>query len=278
VSAHNDGLAAEFHVALDRAKLTEDEQASLGEAHENETLAFTPVDSYGVVNFSGFDQTLPAQLEALQGVDPTFDEIDQQLGLSEITEHLSGDVGLEVGPSDLAPVEGAVLIGTDDEEAMQSFLDGLAGFIVQELGESIPPGGVTPTTEEYRGVTITTYQVPGLASLGVSPAYTVSDGMAILASFPQEVRDILDAKASGDDIRSSARYRRVIERLDDPNITLEYVDVEGVIEAIRNALPPSEQAQFDAEVGQNIEPLKGFGLTVLPAEDLVSVRLFVLIE
>jgi hypothetical protein len=176
-------------------------------------------------------------------------------------------------------VEGALLIGTDDEAAMQTFLDGLAGFIVQELLGPTPPGfEVTPTTEEHRGVTITTYQVPGLASAGVAPAYAVSDGMAILASFPQEVRDILDAKAAGDDVTAAGRYRQVIAQVDDPNSFLLFVDVEGAVEAIRTALPTSEQQAFEAEVAQNIEPAKGFGMTFLTSEDLISLRLFVLIE
>jgi Protein of unknown function (DUF3352) len=279
LTAHSDGVAAEFHVAIDQSQLTQEERATLGVAHENETLAFTPQDAFGLINFSGFDQTLPPQLDAVRGLDPTFDEIDQQLGISEIVEHLSGDVGLEVGPSELGPVEGAVLIGTDDDEAMQAFLDRLSTFIVQEVAGPIPPEFVVErTTEKYQDTTITTYQVPGLASLGVAPAYAVSDGMAIVASFPQEVRDILDAKSGGDDIRSAPRYRQVIGRLDDPNITLQYLDVGAIVQAIGDALPPSEQQQFDAEVGQNIEPLKGFGATVLADNRLISLRLFVLIE
>jgi Protein of unknown function (DUF3352) len=279
LSARSDGVAAEFHVAIDQSKLTEEERATLGVAHENATLAFTPQDAYGLINFSGFDQALPAQLDAARGLDPTFDEIDQRLGISEIAEHLSGDVGLEVGPSELGPVEGAILIGTDDDEAMQAFLDELATFIVQEVvGPILPEFVVNPTTEEYQGTIIKTYQVPGLASSGVAPAYAVSEGMAILASFPQEVRDILDARADGDDIRSAQRYRQVISRLDDPNLTLQYLDVEAIVQAIGDALPPSEQQQFDADVGQNLEPLKALGLTVLATEDLISLRLFAVIE
>jgi hypothetical protein len=279
LSARSDGVAAEFHVAIDQSQLTEEERATLGAPHENETLAFTPQDAYGLITFTGFDQAVPAQLDAARELDPTFDQVDRQLGISEIAEHLSGDVGLEVGPSELGPVEGAILIGTDDDEAMQAFLDRLAPFIVQEVFGPIPPeSAVSPTTQDYQGTTITTYQVPGLASLGVAPAYAVSNGMAILASFPQEVRDILDARAGGDDVRSAQRYRQVISRLDDPNITLQYLDVEAIVQAIGDALPPSERQPFEAEVGQDIEPLKAFGLTVLATDDLISLRLFAVIE
>jgi hypothetical protein len=279
LSAHPDGMAAEFHVALNPTELTAEERGALAGAQQNEALAFVPDDAYGLIAGTSIDQALPAQLEALRGLEPSFDQLDQELGLTEITEHLSGDIGLEVGPSDLAPVEGALLIGTDDEDAMRAFLERLAGFIVREVLASGPPElQATPTTEEYRGVTITTYQVPGLASLGVSPAYAVSDGMAVLGSFPQEVRDILDTKATGDDIRSAQRYRQVVNRLDDPNGFLTYVDVEAGVQAVRNALPPSEQPSFDAEVSQNLEPARRFGMSLLSTDELVSFRLFLVIE
>ena len=46
------------------------------------------------------------------------------IGPNGVLEHLTGDLGLQVGPgSGLLPVGGTVMIGIDDADAVQSWLD-----------------------------------------------------------------------------------------------------------------------------------------------------------
>jgi hypothetical protein len=282
VRAEEDGVLADVAVTLDPSKLSEQERrAFTAEPHENEVLSFTPEDAYGVLAASNIDAGVQQLVDA-GNEDPNVDAFLTELGVPEAVAALSGDAGFELSPGTVGAIpSGALLLGTDDEPAMQRFLGDLAQYAQEFLaGDPSFDGGfqLGPEEEEYEGVTITSYTIPDLSLVGVTPAYAVTDGMAIVASSPDEIKDLIDARTGGRNITASDRFQQALSHADAENTAIYYVDIEAVTDAVRDALPPEEQASFDADVGPNLEALKAFIFTTSGTAERSTGRMFVLIE
>jgi hypothetical protein len=242
-------------------------------------LSFTPKDAYGVFALTGLRQTMQSALDEL-AKDESFADLDQELGLTEMVGHLTGDYGLEAASGD-APIYAAeaLLAGTDDDAGMQAFLDGLASKAAEEMEAAFPDA---PSLEfertSYKGVTITYLPVNELQEFGITPAYAVSEGMTIIASSPDQVKAILDASASGDSIASSQNFIDAVGPGGASNNGMLYVDIEAVVGAYRNALPEDARAQFDADDASDLAPLKAFAFTSTNGANRTSVRWFLLIR
>jgi hypothetical protein len=281
VRAEADGVLADVAVTFDPSKLSDAERRIIdSEPHQNEVLLFTPGDAYGVFAGSNVQASAELLLEAGRD-DPNVDTFLTELGVPEAVAALSGDAGFELSPGSVGAFPaGALLLGTDDEPAMQRFLDDLAQY-AQEFLASEPSfdGGFQfrPEEQDYEGVTITSYTIPDLSLVGVSPAYAVTDGMAIVASSPEEIKDLIDAR-SGDDITASDRFQQALGHAEVENTAIYYVDLEAVTGAVRDALPPEEQASFDADIGPNLQPLKAFIFTTSGTAGRSTGRMFLLIE
>jgi hypothetical protein len=283
VRAEEDGVLADVAVTFDPSKLSEEERQALSaEPHENEVLAFTPEDAYGVFAGSNIDASAELLLQAGKE-DPSVDAILTDLGVPEAVAALSGDTGIEVSPGAVGAFPaGAILLGTDDEPVMQRFLDGLARY-AQEFLASEPSFDGSPVQfgqeeEAYQGVTITSFPIPELSLFGVTPAYAVTDGMAIVASSPEEIKDLIDASRGGSNITASDRFQQALGHAEVENTAIYYVDIEAVTAAIRDALPPEQQASFDADIGPNLEALKAFIFTTSGTVERSTGRMFLLIE
>jgi hypothetical protein len=283
VRAEEDGVLADVATTFDPSKLSEEERRIIAaEPHQNEVLLFTPEDAYGVFAGSNVQASAELLLEAGKE-DPNVDAILTDLGVPEAVAALSGDTGIELSPGSVGAFPaGAFLLGTDDEAAMQRFLDGLARYAQQFLASetSLDGGSVQfgPEEEEYEGVRITSFTIPDLSLVGVTPAYAVTDGMAIVASSPEEIKDLIDARAGGSNITASDRFRQALSHADAENTAIYYVDIEAVTGAVRDALPPEQQASFDADVGPNLEALKAFIFTASGTAERSTGRMFLLIE
>jgi hypothetical protein len=280
LSAELTGIALDLNVGVDATKLTGDQKELLTEApHENSVLSFTPKGAYGVFALTGLRQTMQSALDEL-AKDASFADLDQELGLTEMVGHLTGDYGFEAAPG-TAPIyaEEALLVGTDDDAGMQAFLDGLASKGAEELEAAFPD---TPSLEfertSYKGVTITYLPVNELQEFGIAPAYAVSEGMTIIASSPDQVRAILDARASGDSIAVSQNFIDAVGPGGTSNNGMLYVDIEAVVGAYRNALPEDARAQFDTDDAPDLAPLKAFAFTSMNGANRTSVRWFLVIR
>jgi hypothetical protein len=281
VRAEEDGVLADVAVTLDPSRLSEEQRRALtAEPHENVVLSFTPEDAYGVLAGSNIDAGMQQLVDATKE-DPYVDALLNELGVPEAIAALSGDAGFELSPGTVGAIPaGALLLGTDDEATMQRFLDDLGRFAVGFLRRTSGSAGqipLGPEEEEYQGVRITSFPIPDL-SFAVVPSYAVTDGMAIVASSPEEIKDLIDARTGGRNIMASDRFQQALGHAEAENTAIYYVDIEAVTGAVRDALPPEEQASFDADVGPNLEALKAFIFTTSGTADRSSGRIFLLIE
>jgi uncharacterized protein DUF3352 len=295
IGAQDDGLEAEMATVYDPSKLTSEQRRSLGiSPHRNEVLDWTPERAFAVFALAGFQETARQAVQSIERASPEFERTDRRLGLSGpggVIGGLTGDAGFEMGPGSNPPYpSGALLLGTSDEAGMMRFFQKLSGMASEGLAgsESSGDGSIATLTlkpapgrwekETYRGVTITFLPRTDLDQFGVVPAYAVANGMGILASSPDEVKAILDAHENGPTIDEGSNFRPVTRHADVENNGMFFADVEAIVRAIRDSLPPDDQQRFDQEVQPNLEPVRAFVQTTRNDPDHSTVRMFVLIR
>jgi hypothetical protein len=126
ISAESDGLAIDAAVTTDPSKLTAAQRDALGSG-PNPLLALTPADAYAVVASSGIGSALEDSVTQAAQLGPGPARTIERLGLigpNGVLQHLTGDLGLQVGPgSGLLPVGGTAMVGIDDGAAVQTWLD-----------------------------------------------------------------------------------------------------------------------------------------------------------
>ena len=138
--------------------------------------------------------------------------------------------------------------------------------------------GNAPTwrRQGYRGTTIATLASPTLSAQGIAPSYAVTDGMALIASTPQELRRLIDTHLGGPGVTGSANYAAATAEARDSSDALLYVDIESILAGLQDRLGPG----FDAPggPGPNLRPLRSFILSGdnLPTE--VTVKMFLVIR
>jgi hypothetical protein len=314
LSAESDGIAIDFTTNFDPTKLTKEQRDVLAAPdHDNTTLAFVPADAFGVVAGEHLDSTLTTMLDTIEQQTPDATASIDQAGLRDLVAAMTGDLSLEVGPGTDGPVSGAVLLGTDDEAGMQTFLDNVATLVSQRLQATAsfdPPqdllkgmelcqgtpkqiarcrqrilggfGGFTVTapfgstplaTEDYKGVTITSFDWPPLRSSGFQPAYAVVDGAGVIATSPQEIHQLIDTQASGTDVRSSPVFTSATAKVPTSE-GFFFLDIQAIAGTVRQSLPPEAQAAYDRDVAPNLAPIHAFVVGSESDEQHQTVRMF----
>ena len=275
--ASTDGVALYGTENFDASKLTPAQRAQLGAApHANGSIAFVPKTAFGFLALTGLQQTLTS---VLQTVSPTGSAIDatlQQLGVTGsagIIGHLSGDAAIEVNqaPGQATPA-GALVFDTNSTSAAQSFLDHLMSSVCVQSSVCDPS---QITTQLDAGVKISSVPLAAAPGTGIAPSWAVSNGWAIIATGPAEVRAMLASHASGSNISTSPGYTAVTSHVGTSNNGMFYVDVPSVLTAIRTVLPADAQASFDRSVAPSLGHLGAVAFSSRNASDHMTFTVFV---
>jgi hypothetical protein len=311
LSAESDGIALDATTNYDPTKLTKEQRDVLtAPDHENATMAFVPADAFAVLGAEHVDSTLQSTLDQIEQQTPDATAAIDQAGIRDLIAAMTGDLALEVGPGTDGPVSGALLLGTDDQAGMQTFLDSLGTLVSQQLqltasfdapkdllkrmescqgtpkqiarcqqeiinGVQItaPPDSDPLVTEEYKGVTITSLDVPPIRSAGFQPAYAVVDGAGVIATSPEEVHQLIDTRASGEDVRTSPVFTSATAKA--PTVEgVFFLDVQAIAGTVRENLPPADQATYDQDVAPNLAPITAFVVGSESDEQHQTVRMF----
>jgi hypothetical protein len=273
ISAEPDGIAVDLHVALDPSKAPSAGGASQSDAHPNPVLEAVPRDAYGAYAFEGVTRSLQASLTQAM-LDPSLRKVEGQLGLSDALGALTGDGAFEAGPGGRYPA-GALLLGSSNDAAVEAFLSRLGDMAAGPLAGNGRKASWRSSTDG--GVRIRTLHVPALARNGIEPSYAVSGGLAIVASSPEEVRRVLDARTTGSNLTSSDTYRAAVAHVDAGSDALLYVDIGNVSKGVRDHLTARERAEFDADTAIWLRHLKALALSQSTGDSGYSMRMFLLI-
>ena len=253
ISAESDGLAIDGATTTDPSKLTDAQRATLGSG-PNPLLSLTPANAYAVLATSGIGKAIADSVTQLAQLGPGPARMIERLGLigpDGVLQHLTGDVGVEVGPGQgVLPVGGTVMVGVDDAGAVQSWLDTHLPVLLARAGV---PGlsARALKTEDYQGVKITYSAVP------TTPiAWGVVNGALVVGLSPNAVEQAVDlSQGTGSSITSNASFSSATEGLPGTQMLL-YVDVNGILTAVQGILPNDAYQQFLDEGGKNLQPIK----------------------
>ncbi len=270
LSADPDGILLDIGVSMDRSKGPspgpEGDDAAI-EDHRNVTLSFTPPNAYGLFGLAGADRIARTTLKQLEDcASSSLSELDQ-LGVQSVIANLGGDIGLEFQPGTKSTPGGAIFAQAKDGGQMQAALDELFDRVAE---------GADVRSQDYKGTTIKSIQVPDLREMGWEPAWAVVDGVGIVASAPQALEAAIDAHG-GSDVTTGERFEQAAGHVDLDSKAILYVDVGGVLEAVRATVPADLQADFDQGV-ENVRPLKAVVLSATSSGDSAEEQLFFLIE
>jgi len=274
LTAEANGFVLSGTETFDASKLTPAARALMSlSSHQNSTLAFTPEQAFGVYALAGFDKIANELISELGNTYPVLPAGLDQLGItgsSGILNKLTGDVGIEVEPSTGAiPVDGALLVGTTDEAAMQTFLNGLPSLITQY--DPTLTLAVSHTT--YKGAVIGSVTVGGAATLPDQPSWAVYKGMAIVASSPAGVMAAMDAR-DGQNITSSSGYNDAIPPDQRNSGNLAYVNLQSIFQYVRGQLNASDRLSYDLQVAPIANHLSEFSITEQAGSDYATFRVF----
>jgi Protein of unknown function (DUF3352) len=268
LTAQDEGIGLDVAVVLNPDKLTPEQQRLLqGGDSENTTLDSLPKHAFGVVAFTGFDQLIETALQQVPS-SPDFQRISQKLNLQAAIDSLTGDVSIEVAPSDTKglPVTGAIVMGTDDEAGMETFLEKAAL-------EAVGPSGKF-TTEDHNGVTVHVAHAPD-GSGGPQPAFAVANGVAIIGFSAQEVEAVLDAP-DGENIGDDPVFSDATSQVPAGN-SLLFANVEALLGQFHGQLQDSGGGIFSA-IEPNLRPIKAIVVTGEVSDTTALAHLFLLIR
>jgi hypothetical protein len=293
LSVESDGVAMKMAGLVDTSKLP---AGSTGAApRENAVVSWTPADAYGFLASGNLGQSLGGLIDQIDQASPGLADQVDQMGLGKVIDALSGDFGVVVTPSSGRSPAGAVLMATDDEAAMQTFLDVIAPMAASAFtgssggdagdGSLMPPGlpmtpstdAITPLsvvtapqwqTEDYEGATISYLRLPDAMAEDPEPAYAVTDGMAIIATSPDEIKKLIDAHG-GSQITSSPNYEAAISHADAQNSGMFYLDIEAILQAV--------SVDDGGETANSLKPLKAMVVTGGGSSEEPTATVFILI-
>lgn len=288
VSAEPDGLAVDAQVAYDPAKMTDEMRASLTiPAEENALLADVPQDALVVLQQVGLDAGLADAIESLRTTDPKLARTLDRWGVtsSELVDSLTGDLAISGSPSDEVGATGAILIGTDDEQAMAKALEGLAARFGEISGpvasdEIGSPGdisvGIVPpadwTTETYEGIEVHTLNGPSTLD-PFRLSWAVIDGAGVIGLTPDAVHAVIDTQQGGSSIQDSSAYADAMARVPAGRGSV-YVDIDGIGEAVRSSFSPDQLDAYEREVGPTLDHLDALVIGAESSLARTRVRMF----
>ncbi len=269
ISAESNGLAIDSAVTTDPSKLTAAQREALGSG-PNPLLALAPADAYAVVTSSGIGSALEDSVTQFAQLGPGPARTIERLGLigpNGVLQHLTGDLGLQVGPepSGLLPVGGTVMIGINDATAVQSWLDRHVPGLLAEAGPGFVSGSLR--TEDYQGVKIT--YAP------TSVAWGVVDRALVVGASVKSVEQAVDlSQGNGSSITSNGDFTSATDGLPGTQ-TLLYVDVSGILTAVQGFLPDDVYQQVLENGGKNLQPIKAVVAGSSSTETVSTYRLFI---
>ncbi|HEY8988816.1 MAG TPA: DUF3352 domain-containing protein, partial [Candidatus Limnocylindrales bacterium] len=207
---------------------------------------------------------LIAKFRALPETKAAFAQFDQAMSLLGGFDAVAGwwgDAAVVVAPGADGVIGGGLLVKPTDKAAADRLFTTLRGFLAL-AGSS---AGVNIRDEDHNGTPIVILDfsaAPGMTSSSLPPgykaevAYAVTNDVVVLGYGRDFVASVLDA-ASGSNLASDDRFKKLLSRVGEENIGLSFVDVNairGLAEPLFQRLAPAEiWATYEKEIKPYVE-------------------------
>ncbi len=219
------GLEIDWVASFDGGRLTSAQRQALSVPPDrNATAADTPANAALFVGVSGFPAIAGALLGSLtQGL-----PAGAPLLLQGALAGLSGDAGIEVDTALGGGVGGALIVASSDASATGQLLD--MGMPLLLGGKSGAAPAVSHTT--YRGT-----EFSELQGSAATVAWTVTHGVAVIATGTGQMEAVLDTIDGGASLASTAGYATTADA--QPADAVVYVNPGQILAATGTSLPAS---------------------------------------
>jgi hypothetical protein len=277
------GLRIDYVVVYDQDALGE---SVLGtQASPNQAVGRVPASTLFYLSASGLGNVLQAGLDTIKAMPDQPPDLEEQmqmltamLGVSveDLIEMLSGEFALAVthDPAGIAgdpsvPVGASFLIEAKDQGKFETLLRSLSGLLTLGAEMELP-------TQTINDVEVTVVQDPFTESMIVG--WGVGKGFFALGTS----QELLEAAfGGGPKLADDATYKAATAPLPKEKSGIFYVNVEGLLKIVVEAMGPWERESFDKEGRALLEPIKAISAAAEPLDknkDSMSGTLFILIE
>jgi hypothetical protein len=206
-------------------------------------------------------ETLKATLAADPATSLVLDqlsEVESALGVKlEDYFDWAGGMAFAVG-RDGDDAWGGLLVEVNDAAGAGQRIGQLDAFVA--LAASDPASGITVTHPKVAGFTFTSARIAvpieaGLPLTGIVFEYGLADDRLLIGFGDSFIGRTLDL-AAADSLASSAAYGRALDALgSDPAYGVTFVDLAASRAWAEEILPADVKAEYDREIGPNLEPL-----------------------
>ncbi len=265
-----DVKAADGNFVIDTVSPATDIQPTTNRT--SDLAAMAPPNTIALLDVHDVGKTLGAvkdKLAADPKLAPSVQQLDTALGLAggfAGTIGWIGDAGFAITDSG-SGVSGGVIIRPDDGDAagrLFTQLRSLAGLAGVGSGLSI-------TDEQYKGATITTIDLSGLAPLLESQMGAGSSGMSIpsdlklvytatskvvaLTVDPAFAKAVIDASQGGDSLAKNGRFSALVTKAGDKTTNLAWLDIAAIRGLAENMLPADQKAKYESDIKPYLVPV-----------------------
>lgn len=238
------------------------------------TARALPQDTLFFLSFSGLQEAWGQVQETLEDMDEdtaqlladSLDAFREATGTDlerDVIDQLDGELAVAVLPSDFrfedsspGTVNALLLAEVKETRPLQRTLDRLMGVLEDGLG-------VRTRTEILGSHEAVTLDLQGRRVpeefRGYSPGYLFTEDLAALGSTLdalEQMADTLDGKNS--DLASSPEFSRLLEMAPKDAVSVLFVNLAGVIEAVVDALPPAMRSTYARDWRPLVEPFHSF--------------------
>ena len=213
------------------------------------------------------------------------DAIEQGLGAlggADSAVGWIGDSGLVVNQSGTAIEGGLVILPTDAEAAKRLFTS------VQNLAALGGVGGVTFTSEDYKGTTISVASID-FGALGgsvfaapvdkIEIAWAVTDDLVVLGSGPDFVKHVLDT-TDATSLASNDRYEALLARVKEGtgSVFVDIAAIRGHVEAMVKSGDAASLKEYETNVKPFLEPFDALIASSSVGGDLTSSTIVITVQ
>jgi hypothetical protein len=253
VEASTGGLSVDWVVDDDGSQLSAAQSQALTAAPDrNSTVRGTPADAALFAGVSDFPAIAAAVLGSLSTSLPAGASLVIQGALSD----LGGDAGIEIDSAVSGGPGGAAIIATADAAAAGRFLD----TAIPMLASRGTASGSSVGHTTHDGIEFS--QLQGSAA-GI--AWTVTHGVAIIATSTAQMEAVLDTVDGGSSLGASADYARTAGA--QASNAVVYVNAGQVMAALGGAL---SKAPGGSQLVTNLGTIESLSMTVTSTSDQVS--------
>jgi hypothetical protein len=284
IGLESNGLKVAFVASYDKDALPESMPGAT--VNPNKAAGRTPASAWFYLSGTGLGNVLQSVLDAVKAMPEQPPDLDEQLqmatamlgvSLEDLVEMLSGEFAVVITPDAAGiggdpsvPLGAAFMMEAKDQEKWEKLLTSVSALLGMGAEMEFP-------RQTINDVEVRT--VPNPATGGIVVGWGVGKDFFALGTN----QELLEAAfgAGGPKLTDDATYKKATAPLPGKNTGIFYMDVEGLLKMVVEAMDPWDRDSFEEQGRAFLDPIKAISAAVEPFDKdkgHVSGTFFILIE